>query len=281
MLTLRQATIDDVPAIRELLDRAGRVMLRFRNQELTTHVERQPFLLAQQGGRLRGFLACPLLRPPRALLAAAGLADDWTIESWLDVLLPPCEARLRALGATSISYTGAADWLIDPLQARGFSRVSEIVAYEKTGCASPISGNQQVGVRPVRPTDFPILAAIDRLVFHPTWHNSAATLFGWQRRLPFFVVALAQDETPVGYCFVTVEGHHGHLIRIAVHPAWQGQGIGARLMAEAMAFFAGAGVQIVTLNTQEENERSQRLYRKFGFRWMGRDAVALWKELSG
>ena len=96
--------------------------------------------------------------------------------------------------------------------------------------------------------------------------------------MPFFVVAVKEEEL-AGYCYGSLEEGHGHLIRMAVHPAWQGQGVGSRLVAEAMRFFQQADVQLVTLNTQEENERAQRLYRKFGFQLTEREAVALWLDL--
>jgi ribosomal-protein-alanine N-acetyltransferase len=93
------------------------------------------------------------------------------------------------------------------------------------------------------------------------------------------VVAVAAQE-PVGYCYCSVEeGEHGHLIRMAVHPTWQGRGIGTRLLSEALLFFRQAGVRHVTLNTQEENEGAQRLYCKFGVRLVGWEAVALWMDL--
>jgi len=100
------------------------------------------------------------------------------------------------------------------------------------------------------------------------------------RLLPRCIAYLrARGEEPVGYCYCSVEKEHGHLIRMAVHPAWQGRGIGTRLLAEAVRFFQQAGARLVTLNTQEENERAQRLYRKFGFRLTGREAVALWRDV--
>jgi ribosomal-protein-alanine N-acetyltransferase len=84
----------------------------------------------------------------------------------------------------------------------------------------------------------------------------------------------------MGYCCCsTSDPGHGQLIRIAVHPLWQGKGLGSRLMAEAIRFFQAAGVRHITLNTQEENERAQQMYRRFGFRLVGQEATALWREL--
>lgn len=277
--TVRQATLADEGRLKRLIARAGRVALHFQADNLVNHLPREPFLLAEEAGKLRGFLAFFMRRPRRAALSAAGLADDWAIYPWLDRLLPCCVTHLRTRGASSLSYVGAAAWLTGPLQARGFRPISHIVAYEKTDWGSPDAGHQTAQVRPVQPPDLPALVAVDELVFHPLWRNSLETLRQWKETLPYFVVAV-MEESPVGYCYCSVEEKdHGHLIRMAVHPAWQGQGIGTRLLAEAIRFFRQAGARLITLNTQEENDRAQRLYRRFGFRPMGREAVALWRGL--
>ncbi|HYX48901.1 MAG TPA: GNAT family N-acetyltransferase, partial [Ktedonobacteraceae bacterium] len=52
---------------------------------------------------------------------------------------------------------------------------------------------------------------------------------------------------------------------IAVHPSASGQGIGVRLMSEAIAFFQQAHVQRIMLNTQDDNVRAHKLYEWFGF----------------
>jgi len=276
--TVRQTTPADEDRLSRLIKQSERVVLRFQADDLASYLTQEPFLLAEEAGRLRGFLAFFMRWFPRAIVAAAGLADDWAISPWLDRLLPRCVAHLRDHGARSLSYFGAAVWLTGPLQERGFQLVSHVVAYEKTGWTMPGMGSQAVRVRPVKPTDFSALVALDALVFHPLWRNSTEALNRWKETLPYFVVVMMGEE-PVGYCYCSVEREHGHLIRMAVHPAWQGRGIGTRLLAEAMHFFRQAGARLITLNTQEENEQAQRLYRQFGFRLMGREAVALWMGL--
>lgn len=277
--TVRQATQADRDRLGRLLGEAKRVMLRFGIDNLAGHLTREPFLLAEETGRLKGFLAFVVARRSHASLSAAGLADDWSIALWLDRLLPRCLTYLRACEIPSLSYIGSAPWLTEPLQGSGFHLLSHIVGYEKLGPMVPQAGNQTVVVRAVRPADFPALVALDALAFHPLWRNSVETLGYWMETLPHFVVAVAREQA-VGYGYSSMEGpSHGHLIRMAVHPAWQGQGIGTRLAVEAMRFFQQSGAGRITLNTQEENEQAQRLYCRFGFRLIGREAVALWRDL--
>jgi ribosomal-protein-alanine N-acetyltransferase len=262
-----------------LVGEARRVTLRFSAERLGEYLTREPFLLAEEARQLRGFLSFVLRLPPHASLAAAGLADEVPVDTWLDRLLPPCTDHLRALGTTALAYTGSAVWLSDALQKRGFRLISHIVAFEKTDLSIPFDGNQVVSVRPVERGDLPALVTVDAPSFHPRWCNSVETLERWAEVLPYFVVAEA-GERVVGYCYCSIDGTgHGNLIRVAVHPNSRRQGIGSRLLAEAMRYFRRAGAHRITLNTQEENEGAKRLYRRLGFHSLGREAMALWLDL--
>jgi ribosomal-protein-alanine N-acetyltransferase len=277
--TVRQATPADEVPVRELIGVSKRVMLRADNAHLARSLTQEPFLLAEERGNLRGFLACRAPSPPHARVAAAGLADDCSVASWLDRVLPQCLSRLRDRKLTALSYVGPATWLSSSLLERGFRLLSQIVSYEKCDLSTPHVGNLLVEVRPVQSDDFDALVQMDALSFHALWRNSVETLTRWKETLPYFAVALLGDS-PVGYCYCSMDKPgHGHLVRMAVHPMWQGQGIGTRLVAEALREFRRAGVQRVTLNTQEENKRAQWLYRRFGFQFVEREAVALWKDL--
>jgi ribosomal-protein-alanine N-acetyltransferase len=248
---VRQATLADEVSLRELIGSSDRVTLRFRAGTLANYLTREPFLLLESDGKAAAFLACSTSHLPRARLAAAGLVDGMPVALWLDQLLQPCLARLRELGATSLSYIGSAAWLAATLQERGFRLISHVAAYEKSDMSIPQAGSQVVDVRPVEAGDLPALVTMDALGFHPLWRNSIETFEQWRETLPYFTVAAVGKS----------------------------QGVGTRLLADAMRFFQEAGVLRITLNTQEENERAQWLYRAFGFRLIGREAVALWRDL--
>jgi ribosomal protein S18 acetylase RimI-like enzyme len=277
--SVRQASLADEGQIRWLVENAQRVALRFSAADLGKVLPQGLFLAAVESGRLQGFLGWLVRQPEQGSLVAAGLADEVDASLWLDHLLSPSIARLCEDGATALSYTGSAEWLLSALQDWDFSLISHIVRLEKTGWSIPDAGNQEVMVRPVEPSDFKTLVDLDVLGFHRRWRNSLESLRQWRESLPYFVVAAA-GQRAVGYCYcATGEPGHGHLIRMAVHPGWQGRGIGSRLMAEAIRYFQQAGARHIALNTQEENDRARRLYQRFGFRPVGREATALWREL--
>jgi ribosomal protein S18 acetylase RimI-like enzyme len=60
-----------------------------------------------------------------------------------------------------------------------------------------------------------------------------------------------------------------HLARLAVDPRAQGMGVGAALLNGALRHFARRGLNVMTVNTQHSNDRSQRLYLRAGFRHNG------------
>ncbi len=53
---------------------------------------------------------------------------------------------------------------------------------------------------------------------------------------------------------------------VAVHPQWQGRGIGGRLMEAALQGVERRGGRRVLLQVRTDNEPAQRLYRRLGFR---------------
>ncbi len=57
---------------------------------------------------------------------------------------------------------------------------------------------------------------------------------------------------------------------VAVHPDWQRQGIGRALMETALEEISAQGGRWVGLEVQADNEVARRLYRRLGFREVGR-----------
>jgi len=277
-ITVKQAAIADERRVVRLIKEARRVYLRFKLEGLKKCLGARPFLLASTRGHLLGFMFCDLGRPPVARLRGAVLADGWPVSDYLQTLLPPSLEVLRVQGATALAYVGNEDWLTVPLQDRGFVVDNVIVAYEKTDWAVPSRGNQEVSVRPAQPGDFPALVALDQAAFDPLWQNTAEVFRDVFADYPYFVVA-ELDGVVVGYQFCSLTGDQGYLARVAVHPHYQGRGIGVRLMAEAVDFFRGEGARDITLNTQQDNQASQRLYRWFGFRLVGEEALVLQRDL--
>lgn len=87
------------------------------------------------------------------------------------------------------------------------------------------------------------------------------------------VLVLGSKYEIAGYlsCETDKEGN-GRIGLVAVDPAYRGRGFGAILLEAGLAWFAGKGVQNVTVVTQGRNIAAQRLYQRAGFFITGAEA---------
>ena len=231
----------------------------------------------------------------------AAAAVDWPVEQvcWLrglmfssgvvlsegfDALLPPFHDLLRERGLRQVFYAGdmsADTWAQPGLLRRGYVRETDVIVYENRRLDIPSNGKQDITLRHAEPVDLPAIMAVDRAAFSPQWVKDEGVLSPAIADVPFFIVAELHGEI-VGYAFATAHfnGRLVHLVRIAVHPAHHGQGIGVRLLAQVVAYARLHGAESLTLNTQLENTQAQRLYEWFGFQRTGEQQRVLRMDLA-
>ena len=72
-----------------------------------------------------------------------------------------------------------------------------------------------------------------------------------------------------GWCDITPPGRavldHVGILGIALHPDWRGQGLGERLMCQAVEAGWAFGFRRIELGVFAHNTRARALYRKLGF----------------
>lgn len=162
--------------------------------------------------------------------------------------------------------------------AAGFAVVDVRLTFDRPAPAAPAAAGEEV--RPARPDDLPALRAIARGAY-------TDSRFYFDRRFPrqrtealyerwiersvegaADAVLVAEVEgRAAGY--VTCLGGGGGAGRIGlvgVAEAARGRGLGGRLVAAALGWFAAAGVPRVEVVTQGRNLAAQRLYQAQGFR---------------
>jgi ribosomal-protein-alanine N-acetyltransferase len=268
-LTVRELSASDLPAVRRLMSTSEYLYCRFGPEELPRLLAHKPGVAAFSGSSIQAFMLTNILAPPSAWLGGFGViwSEGTRFERYLDLLLPAYIAALRRAGANGLYYTGGdidSDWLKDILQVRQFQPLTTLRSYDKEDYTVPTQGNQQVMVRSFRQVDLPELLEVENACFDQYWRYDAPSFLEIAETYPYFVVAV-QDGRVIGYQFNTVDSGMGFLVRIAVHPSLNSQGIGARLMAEAVRFFQGEHVWKIALNTEEQNHHAHRLYEWFGF----------------
>ncbi len=109
------------------------------------------------------------------------------------------------------------------------------------------------------------IIALDHAAFGPIWGNSHAE-FAWWMSIPSVEVWVGMiDDEVTSYYGTTYYQKFGHLDRIAVHPDYQGKGLGADTLMAAMQRMADLRRKNAALCTQADNVASQALYRRAGF----------------
>jgi len=278
---VREITDGDMRRILRLVDTAWRVFLRPSPLEFKVKQKQWPGLLAEDRVGLRGFMVIEPHPPHLAFLAAAGLRDTWHIRPYLDLLLPRIEETARNLtpSVSKLAYVGNATWLIDELWPRGFKTNAWIVTLERSGRALPPVAPAPASLRPVTANDLPSIEMLDSLTFDEVWHGAIGDLADALANDNSFVLA-DLDGHIVGYEWCELYGRRAHLARLAVHPGYQGRGIGAQLLHRAITDALNQDVKRISLNTQESNDRSLALYQRFGFAVTNRRMPLLQKDLG-
>lgn len=281
-------TWEHISQIERLLRTSDYIYQRFTLEELPLLLQHYPALGYFKGSSLHGFLLSQGVNLPTAWIGGFGVS--WTeSNAYLSILYKLLDAlcqELKPRGVSALHYSGndaEKDWLRQILLNRGFVSYRRLFAYDKFDHQIPTRGNQQVSVRAVdlaEPSggDMEALLNIEALCFEDLWRYDRIAFRDIAATHPYFVVAELQGKV-VGYQFNALDADFGYLIRIAVHPAVNSRGIGARLMAEAVRFFAQAKVSRIMLNTQEENTHAHRLYEWFGFIRLPQMGFVLRKEV--
>lgn len=269
----------DSRSILRLVDSARRVHLRLPPANLPAKIKTAPGFLAEDQVGLRGFMMIEAQQPQTALILAAALRDTWGVSPYLDLLLPQIEQKARTQNLTTLAHVSYDDWLIDGLKERGFSTREWVVNFERHGSWPQAMVTIPAIIRIAHLTDLPAILALDRLAFAQFWRKPPANFSEALARAVSFMVA-ELDGQIVGYEWCEIYRQHAHLARLAVHPDYQGRGIGAQLLYQAIIDTLARGVNLITLNTQENNHRSHALYRRFGFMQTGQRMPVLGKELG-
>jgi ribosomal-protein-alanine N-acetyltransferase len=274
----RVASPGDADAVQRLVTRAWRVYLRITPDQVLLRLGSELSWVAADRGGVSALMLIEIQPFPIAFITAAALSDDWRVSAYLETFLPLVEESARHEGATGLVQIGHAPWLTSVLNHQGFVSRDWVVTYEWKYQPVAVNGNRSVTVRSARLHDLPTLLSLDRQIFGPLWHKPIKTFEEALARPFIFFVAQCDGEI-IGYQWCEKQERHGHITRLAVRPDWEGQGVGTRLLTEALVSMVEAGVTWITLNTQESNLRSQMLYERHGFSSTGERVAVLWKDL--
>ncbi|NDJ52071.1 MAG: GNAT family N-acetyltransferase [Chloroflexi bacterium] len=234
-------------------------------------------LVSRQNSLIKAFMGATLHHPSPhgsdqtqvAWLRFAMPANPFGVDRQLDMLWEALLSQLQADGVQRVAFLTSDRWAEAIARRWGFDRLTQIVTLVRVASDLPAAPPTPFSTIDVRRRDIEQISAVDATAFEALWQYSAETLDVAAREAATFT-AISDGERFLGYQLSTRYINSAHLARLAVRPDQQGRGLGKVLVAQMLNFFAQRGIDEVTVNTQADNERSLRLYKKMGFNQKGR-----------
>ncbi len=127
-----------------------------------------------------------------------------------------------------------------------------------------------VVIRKMTTKDVPAVSQIDQLSFTMPWPAHSFQYEVAENRVARCFVAETEDHHIAAMIVSWIIVDEMHIATIATHPDYRRQGIGERLLRDALLDGRDAGAHLAFLEVRESNEVAQAMYRKFGFHVSGK-----------
>ena len=124
-------------------------------------------------------------------------------------------------------------------------------------------------IRQAKLYDVPAMARIERDSFEAPWSADEITKDVTAGGNVYVAVALADDER-AGYAEIRMIAGEGQIYNIAIAPEFRREGIGEALLRHCIDKAGADGCRLVTLEVRSGNGPAMELYKKLGFREVGR-----------
>jgi len=259
-------------AVQQLIGRADSVHTHLDWFETEHWLEDTPPLawVAYQGTRVIGFLGLSLPLDGASWVRLAVVDDGYAPEAVLGRLWQRAADALPAHDVKRVALLVINAWVAPYFETFGFRRFDEVITMRRASRDIPDATAHAFQVRPLLPNELATIIDVDQAAFTSPWHMSADEI-RQAARMAASVTVATDDSRVVGYQLSTLYFDGAHLARLAVLPTFQGQGVGKTLLHDLVLRFAQRGVYAFTVNTQETNIQSQRLYSHFAFKRNGYD----------
>lgn len=143
-------------------------------------------------------------------------------------------------------------------------------------------------IRPMSTADLPRVMEIEYACYTMPWNET--TFRGLLRRSDADLFVLEADGVVAGYAVFWSVLDQGELGNVAVSPEWRRRGFARRLLDAVTARARERRIREVFLEVRVSNLRAQHIYRRYGFREVGRrrnyymepveDALVMRKDLD-
>ncbi|MEL6271591.1 MAG: GNAT family N-acetyltransferase [Chloroflexota bacterium] len=181
-------------------------------------------------------------------------------------------AELAAEDVKQVAVLVMRDFIDRFMADAGFQYVEDIVTLRRYGrkLPPPPPERPELHIRHMEAEHYSAVTGVDHAAFAPPWQLTRGEIRLGARMSAYSSIAVV-NEKAIGYQIATTHGMNGHLARLGVVPQIQGHGVGGVILRDMIEWFMRRNVLTITVNTQESNIRSQKLYEKYGFHRNGYD----------
>lgn len=168
----------------------------------------------------------------------------------------------------------------------GFRLKEQLHVLERTTAAAETTAKEKVRMKKPSEADLIEVAGLDKLCFDDFWTMDVNALLEAESatsRSRFRVATTKtanQHERIVGYAITGLGNKKGYLQRLAVHPEFQGRGIGQLLVADGLEWLRFWRSNQIFVNTQITNHNALNFYLKMGFTLLHEKLNILQYELN-
>jgi len=190
------------------------------------------------------------------------------------VFLEACTHQLVELGAPEVLSPPLPKSARSSWRSAGFTEWIDLALMRMSLDEQVAAPDHLVVVADDTPIDH--LLAIDSAAFSDFWRFDAHGLTEAIKATGQSSILIIRDGEghPAAFAVVGYGAAISYLQRVAVHPQWQGQGMGRSLVRVAARKARAAGSQVMLLNTQFDNVGAIALYESEGFKLLP-EALAL------
>lgn len=245
-----------------------------RNKHTHLHLDWEPMerwlrdgantvALLWEDDQIEGAIAYSPLHNGTSWLRLASLPDHNPLSA-LQALQDAICGQLFAGYPLSLGALISRPWISSYLEQIGFTQVDSVINLTWHTQPLPTFTPPELRIRGLHFGEASHVLRVDHAAFPPLWQMRAHDLQAVSNRANYYTVAHDGNRI-VGYQLSLRYDTSMHLARLAVLPEAQGQAVGSYLVWDMLRHAQKIGVNIVTVNTQDSNIASQRLYTRLGF----------------